>query len=589
MFKNPWYYVLAAVIMGFAPLLIPFFRGQWTRTEYQAFPLLIAAIGFFLVIRWHNATPVDRGSKLVTLLAWFATLSAFVNLGLAMFFYSPWLAMIAFVFFAAAFALTLRQHWQVPGLLGIWLLTCLLVPPPLDRDRMFVTKLQLFSSSFTSNILDGVGIKHLLRGNIFQLPDRDLFVDQACSGIVSLVSIITCIGVYCVFQRRSLFHWLILIAFGIVWTVFMNSMRLAVIAMSWSWYHIDLVVGLPHFGLALIMFALSAVVVFVFDRFLEELLSPIDIEWRENDPTSKKTGVLLIKCWNWFIASRRTKEAGNEVEELHGNDRGGDDLFEFVPESHHAARRNSFLGVASPVGWPVLGLLALAGMAQILFVAPSEAKLQAAIRSAVARAIQLDREFDPARGTELRLVDFQIESRKKYDAWGQYSCAYSYQDPSGPVYLVSLDFPFGPHWHDLRECYTGAGWKISEENFFVLPVELDETAIPRLGARTQASGWEADSFLCIRPQENTSQFVTHAAFYSDGKIFNRPRGGSLFIDFITHVTKGRDRQEQADYFQVQVVAKGRERLTREQREVAIQLIGVVVDRFRRHVAGIDNH
>jgi exosortase len=575
-YRRTWLLVTLAVLLGFAPLLVPFFRGQWMRTEYQAFPLLMAAIVFFLYSRWSVAAPVNRDHWVWFTLGWLATVGALVNLGLAMFFYIPWLAMIAFVFFAFSFALNVWQRWDVRGIFMIWLLACLLVPPPLDRDRMFVTKLQLFSSNLTSKILDidGIGVLHVLRGNIIELPHKKLGVNEACSGIVSLVSILTCIGIYVVWKRRSLFHFALLLLLGSLWTIFMNTIRLATIAIAWSWYQVDLSEGQPHMLLGLIIFLFSAAAVYCVDRFLAELLAPIDIGWRERDTSSEKTGLGLMRIWNRYFAS-----PSDELEM---------DLIEQHDSAEHEQKRRAMLGHASSVGWPVLMLLAVAGLAQLALVAPSEAKLQAAIASAKARALALDRSFDPLAGMGLELVEFRTEERDKFDAWGEFSRAYQYKDEAGTPYLVSIDFPFGPHWHDLRDCYRGAGWKIVEEQFFVMDVQLDSAAAPRIGTGTLRDGWEADEFLNIRTNEPETAFVTHAAFYADGKIFNRPRGGSLFYDFVTHVAKGRDRQEQADYFQIQVVIASSTQVTEEQKNIARRAIGLAAEKFRRELSSQDS-
>ena len=581
--EHAWWFLLAAVAIGFLPLLIPFFRGQWARSEYQAFPLLLAAIGFFFITRWDTARLIERHHWGWQTLGWLTTLVALGLLGLAMFFFSPWLAIVSFVFFSFSVTISIWQHWDVRGIFLIWMLTWLLVPPPLDRDKMFVAKLQLFSSDLTSRILDGLTINHVLEGNIFKLatsPPKSLFVDEACSGIVSLVSIITCIAIYAVWQRRSFFHLFLLLGFGFVWTILMNSIRLSLIAWFWDRFQVDLSSGQPHLLLGMGVFLLSAGIVFLVDQLLTELLAPIETDWRERDRSSDQSGLVLMKIWNALIANRPSEEqesdsipAANQTQQQH--------------QQQQQLRRNRVLATGSPVGWPVLLILSMAGLAQISVVAPSEAKLQSAIRSAMARAVAIDRDFDPVGELELTKINFQTDERDKFDAWGEYSRSFYYQDNDQTTYWVSIDFPFGPHWHDLRDCYKGAGWKIEEETWFKMEIELDSTSAPRLGTSWLESGWEADQFLTTKPNVAETQLVVHSAFYADGKIFNRPRAGSLFYDFVTHVAKGRDRQEQADYFQIQVVVSHNKMVTPEQEKKARDLITIVSQRFRESVAEFD--
>ncbi len=164
--------------------------------------------------------------------------------------FSPWLAMIAFVIYAFGVTCFIWQNWIIDGLWGIWFLLVLLVPPPLDRDQMFIESLQLFSSRFTSVMLDGFGVLHVMDGNVLSFPDRQLFVDDACSGIVSLISVVYCIALFCVWKRRRVWHSVGLVAAGVGWTILMNSIRLLTIGLAWSWIGVDLADGVPHLILA---------------------------------------------------------------------------------------------------------------------------------------------------------------------------------------------------------------------------------------------------------------------------------------------------------------------------------------------------
>ena len=65
-------------------------------------------------------------------------------------------------------------------------------------------------------------------------------MDEACSGIVSLMSIVAVGAIYCVWRRYSLLRTVCLLVVGIGWAFVSNVFRILVIAVADSWYGLDL-------------------------------------------------------------------------------------------------------------------------------------------------------------------------------------------------------------------------------------------------------------------------------------------------------------------------------------------------------------
>lgn len=546
--QRPWVVPLVAMLFGFLPILLTFFRQQFAQPEYQAFPIMLVAAGVFLYSRMDVAVPVDRSSVWINIIAWLLTVIAAAMLLTSFIVFSPWLAMVAFVIYCFAIAGTMWQHWRITGLLGIWLLLALLVPPPLDRDKMLIERLQLFSSRVTSVMLDTIGVLHVSQGNTITLSDRELFVDEACSGIVSLISIIYCIAIYCLWQYRSLIHMGLLAVIGVAWTVLMNSLRLIVISLSWSWYQIDLIKGWPHTLLGLVIFGISAAVIFSVDRFLVALLAPIRLRQVEEDRLLKRrtVGQALVAGWNFAIAS--TPEVDGPSADVGSSE----------PTEHSQVNRSkslaSFLSPWSVFGYPATIGFATLGLAYLVFFLPQEVSQTSNIRRALGNALDLDKSA-PIVPTDWELVSFSSDRRAdlfRWDNWGQYSRTYELKDQDGFVYLLSCDFMFGPHWHDLRVCYRGTGWKIHDEQvleFDKLPLGPQESVDME---SSLTSPPVVEQFVIRRVPDVRDGLITYGAFRANGIWFNRPRGRGLWQDFVAHVVQGRDRADQADYFQVQV-------------------------------------
>src|SRR5436853_413288 len=73
-----------------------------------------------------------------------------------------------------------------------WFFLWLLIPPPLNLDQRLVTRLQTFTARQSSRLLDQLGVLHVMQGNVVVIPHKHLLVEEACSGINSLFSMLAC-------------------------------------------------------------------------------------------------------------------------------------------------------------------------------------------------------------------------------------------------------------------------------------------------------------------------------------------------------------------------------------------------------------
>jgi exosortase len=564
-----WLLSLLIVCAGFYPMLSVFFRQQWQRPEYQAFPLLLIFAAWFLWSRMQEATPVNRTSWWMSGLGWLALIVSLGVLAASFWIFSPWLAMIAFVGYAFGVSCFIWQNWIVDGLWGIWFLLVLLVPPPLDRDQMFIESLQLFSSRFTSVMLDGFGVLHVMEGNVLSFPDRQLFVDEACSGIVSLISVVYCIALFCVWQRRRLLHSVTLVAAGVGWTILMNSIRLLTIGLAWHWFQVDLATGIAHQVLAGVMFAITIGMVVLLDRLLQVVFTPIDIDWRIHD-RERHPGLNLMRIWNRLFANRAWEPDDDPLPDALVRKR----------QVEFQASLRRFSSWPSTFGLPAACCFGLLGFFLSQFRV-EEFAMQTAVHESITKALAMSEELDPGKELGLKLVKFSDARRElfRWDLWGQYSRTWFYEDESGIEYTLSCDFLFGPHWHDLRVCYRGTGWKVDSEDI----VRFEDLGkFPREPLHVESSLIDTrlvEQFGIVKQNEPTRGWIAYGAFRATGEWFNRPRGSGLIGDFWAHLVQGRDRAEQADYYQVQVSTNYEGELSPAQQQLAERLLKVGTNRF----------
>ena len=117
--------------------------------------------------------------------------------------------------------------WRIlKALLAPWLVLLLMIPLPVIIFNEVAFPLQLLASRLGSSLIDLFQIPVLREGNIIILPSMSLNVVEACSGIRSLMSLITLALFYGVLlEQRASMRW-VLVVLSVPITVAANAMRI---------------------------------------------------------------------------------------------------------------------------------------------------------------------------------------------------------------------------------------------------------------------------------------------------------------------------------------------------------------------------
>ena len=241
--------VIAVLALAHFPLFAEFCCILWSKPHYQFFPLVPAGAVFLLVLRIRQSD-VRRlngtGTCLLPLFAWTLLAAALVA-------ESPWIGIIACLATTAAVIVGVGG-WPLFRLVcPAWCFLFLMVPPPFGIDGELIRGLQSWTASWASAVLDRLGVYHHRMGNVIEVAGRRYLVEEACSGIHSFLTTITCTLFYIVWQRRHWRHAILLLGAVVCWVLLENVARVAGVVAITSQTGIDLSAGWRHdvFGLAL--------------------------------------------------------------------------------------------------------------------------------------------------------------------------------------------------------------------------------------------------------------------------------------------------------------------------------------------------
>lgn len=134
----------------------------------------------------------------------------------------------------------------------------LMVPLPESLVNVVAFPLQLIAAKWAVWALQGLSIPVLLEGNIIHLASGDLFVAEACSGLRSLMALLTLGVVFAHFFRRDhLIQQIFLVGSTIPIAIFVNAVRVALTGLLANSYGFELAGGFIHDFQGLITFSIA--------------------------------------------------------------------------------------------------------------------------------------------------------------------------------------------------------------------------------------------------------------------------------------------------------------------------------------------
>lgn len=357
---------------------------------------------------------------------WFSALLTLGVLGLlatASVMWSPWLGAVAFLLALAAGAWWLGGWTLWKALFPAWLVLLTILPPPLKLDSRFALFLQEWATIGSSYLLSLLGIPNLLSGLIVEIPGRRMLVEEACSGVNSILFMTSACVFFAMWQRRNLIFLTLLYALTIACVLAGNLVRITLGA--WLLFHfgLDLFHGWKHEAVGLVLTATYLGFILAAESLLAKFLRP------------------------------------------HGMDHHQ------IPSSE--SRHPLLEGVAFQGGIKrVAILLALLGVVQLVRGWDFHFRKE---RAQVINPTWMDGSAKFSLPPKLAGWDLDSEPKPipKKSAYedGVYSHIWQYRK-DGLIATISFDYPFF-NYHDVTVCYRNAGWEIFDTSL--------QTATPENG------------------------------------------------------------------------------------------------------------
>lgn len=423
-----WVSVFLAPIPGFTVYLS--WLGEHEQYGY-VLPLLLAIFALVL-FRWDHRLRLPTSWVSLSLVSSAILLTLF-----AAYRTSPWLTAIAFVLVATSWLHTHFSSDSKHRLTYLALPLVMLIRLPLNLDLTFSSTLQRFTSQVSSYLLDAFGVAHYLRGNVIELPNGTLFVEEACSGVQSLFTMMFLVCLWIVFRRRPLISTPAYIAAAVVWAMVMNVIRITTIALAQEWYSFNLVDGAAHSALGWICLIIAILLTLSSDRIFRVAFYPIPPNESGNE------GNPVARLWNrlLLIGIDDSNDSDEPAPQTDSPDVG----------SVSSTFANALVSVSLS-----LCLLCLGLGYQVV-----QSRFGTVIVD-VKRPILWEPDDSLLNTTQYasQVTNYQSLREANDRQLGNHADIWTVVLDGMPVRLA-VSQPY-PEWHDMRACYVGNGWQIND-------------------------------------------------------------------------------------------------------------------------------
>lgn len=271
-FSKSWLVVLALAAL-ILPTLASLGQQVWSRESGAHGPIVLAT-GIWLIWRKLDemraqATPANP---------WLVGLG--VGLSLALYTFGRAYDFISLeVLGLYGLCLSwLYAHVGLRAMMNNWFplfYLAFLVPPPLWFIDDVTAPLKLFASTVTTQGLQAFGIPISQEGVTLTVAQYQLLVEDACSGMNSLVGL-TAISLFYIYLLRSA-SWrysLLLVALVIPIAVIANIIRIVILVLLTYYYGNEVAQGFLHETAGIVLFATSLLLVFMIDNLFARFFVP---------------------------------------------------------------------------------------------------------------------------------------------------------------------------------------------------------------------------------------------------------------------------------------------------------------------------
>ena len=149
------------------------------------------------------------------------------------------------------------------------LLLAMLIPVPEQLFIKLTFPLQIIVSRISEALIRMVGVPIFREGNIMTIPQKTFEVVEACSGLRSMIALLTMSVIMGYFLLKRPISKLVLVAASVPTAIFVNIIRVVTMILIFHFFQLDFTEGAIHTVFGLVIFIIALLTLFFVLKALE--------------------------------------------------------------------------------------------------------------------------------------------------------------------------------------------------------------------------------------------------------------------------------------------------------------------------------
>jgi exosortase len=245
--------------------------SQWGNDPNFSHGYFVPA--FALYVLWHNRAKLKVITRAPSWTGLLPVVLGLVMLALGVLGIEIFTERVSLLVLLAGLIVLFRGWQFFRAVLFPWAFLILMIPLPSLIMQKVTFPLQLLASQLATVMLRAVGIAVNLQGNIINLPSTTLEVVEACSGIRSLLSLLTLAIIYGYLMEKRKWVRVALACSALPIAVFANGIRVFATGLLAQYWDPERIKGLFHEFQGWLIFVVSLLLLFA-------VHSLIDLVWK---------------------------------------------------------------------------------------------------------------------------------------------------------------------------------------------------------------------------------------------------------------------------------------------------------------------
>lgn len=250
----------ALALLLYWPTIAGLVKQWWTDSD-ASHGFIVVIFSAYLFWKTRNRWKETEHQPSAWGILWIAI--AMAGLILGTFGAELFLARVSFVLLLGGLLVQFVGWKMLRAYLAPWAVLFLMIPLPVIVFNEIALPLQFLASRLAGDALDLMGVPALREGNVIMLPSISLNVVEACSGIRSLMALITLAIFYGLLMEKKIWIRCVLVVLAVPLAVGINALRIVGSGLLGQNFGKEYAEGFFHEFSGLVVFVVTLVTLFL--------------------------------------------------------------------------------------------------------------------------------------------------------------------------------------------------------------------------------------------------------------------------------------------------------------------------------------